>query len=504
MAESWENLDKREIPGWFEEARFGIFIHWGPYSVPAYRAVNEEQFGSYAEWYYASVYGEYRNSGDGFHKRVYSDDVEYRDFGKWFKAELFDPDYLAGLISDSGAKYAVLTTKHHDGYCMWPTKNPHKALWNTGETGPMRDITGELGQALIKRGVEFGIYYSIIDWESVPSHRCDGGYFIPEKDVKKYGLSREVYLEEVLKTQLYELVNTYKPSVIYSDGGEWDLTEEESHVRPFLSWLYNESPVKDKVVVNDRFYKEMPGCHGDYYSTEYQDKEVEKHPFEESRGVGKSYGYNRAERLCDYLTSKELISELVRVVTKGGNFLLNIGPMADGTIPVHEEERLREIGAWLKDCGEAVYGTKPCEMSGQELYPSTCRDSHKYIFLGQEEIDVCIRNQREIDVCDRNQRETDVCNRNQEEIDVWDRSQEEEKGICRLRIQVHKPEEIKRIDMPGVEEECCFLVGKDAAIIEVDDLGRLFRYLERFGKIVVKITEKESKESKRLIEEDNE
>ena len=124
MAMSWEELDNRKMPEWYQKAKFGVFIHWGPYSVPAYRSINDEIFGSYAEWYYATVYGNYRNNGDDFHKRMYGD-MEYREFGDMFKAELFDADYIAKLIHDSGAKYMVLTTKHHDGYCLWPTENPH-------------------------------------------------------------------------------------------------------------------------------------------------------------------------------------------------------------------------------------------------------------------------------------------------------------------------------------------------------------------------------------------
>ena len=440
MAESWETLDQREIPEWFQNAKFGVFIHWGPYSVPAYRSVNNEQFGSYAEWYYASVYGSYRNSGERYHEKMYGEDTEYRDFAKWFRAELFDPDYLAGLIRDSGAKYVVLTTKHHDGYCMWPTENPHKTHWNSFENGPKRDITGELREAVEKKGMKFGIYYSIIDWESVPSHRCDDGYFIPEKDVKKYGLPKDRYLKE--------LVEKYEPSVIYSDGGEWDLTEDESQVRLFLSWLYNESPVKDKVVVNDRFYKEMPGQHGDYYSTEYQDKQIDNHPFEESRGIGKSYGYNRAERAEDYCTSKELIQELVRVVSKGGNLLLNIGPMADGTIPIHEVERLKEIGAWLADCGEAIYNTKPYFPENEN--PSTCCGRNRYIFL--------------------------------------DRADAE--GIY---LTSHEEQMVESISILGVDPDCIYQTEDGRLRVETDNLEGLYRYLERFGMITVKITENDSR-----------
>lgn len=450
MEESWEVLDQRKMPQWFQNAKFGVFIHWGPYSVPAYRSVGDERFSSYAEWYYASVYGSYGNNGDNYHQEMYGD-AEYRDFAKGFRAELFDPDYLAGLIQDSGAKYVVLTAKHHDGYCMWPTLNPHKAQWNSFETGPKRDITGELRKAAVKKGLEFGIYYSIIDWESVPSHRCGGGYFIPDRDVKKYGLPKEVYLKEVLAPQLHELVTRYEPGVIYSDGGEWDLKEEESQVRPFLSWLYKESPVKDKVVVNDRFFKEMPGRHGDYYSTEYQDRQVDGHPFEESRGIGKSYGYNRAERAEDYCTSKELIQELVRVVSKGGNFLLNIGPMSDGTIPVHEVERLQEIGAWLGGCGEAVYHTRPYPSDEEAGHPSTCLGRNRYVFLSRADAGV----------------------------------------IC---LTLQEEEALESVSILGVENDCAYRSEKGRLLVRIRNQERLYRYLERFGMIAVKITGNDIKE----------
>lgn len=441
MKESWEELDQRKIPEWFQKAKFGIFIHWGPYSVPAYRSVNNEQFGSYAEWYYASVYGIYRNQDQEYHKQMYGDS-DYREFGKQFHAELFDPDYLTGLIQESGARYMVLTTKHHDGYCMWPTRNPHKKGWNSGEVGPKRDLVGELRAAALQKGIEFGVYYSIIDWESVPSHRCDGGYFIPQKDVEKYGVSKETYLKEILKPQLYELVETYEPSLFFSDGGEWDLTEEESSVREFLSWLYQESPVKDKVVVNDRFYREMPGNHGDYYSTEYQDKVIGGHPWEESRGIGKSYGFNRAERLEDYSTSKELIAELVAIVSRGGNFLLNIGPMADGTIPVHEVERLKEMGAWLQICGEAIYETSPFE--GENENPVTVKDQILYLF--------------------------------------WESTDFE-----KIPLILGQRRQIWNVEILGVQKDCCFSYEKERLQISVENLEQAIRMSERFGMNVIKV-----------------
>ena len=442
MAMSWEELDNRKMPEWYQKAKFGVFIHWGPYSVPAYRSINDEIFGSYAEWYYATVYGNYRNNGDDFHKRMYGD-MEYREFGDMFKAELFDADYIAKLIHDSGAKYMVLTTKHHDGYCLWPTENPHKKGWNSFDIGPKRDLVGELREASLKNDVEFGIYYSIIDWESVPSHRCDGGYFIPEDQVKKYGLSKEQYIEEILQPQLHELVNKYEPCLIYSDGGEWDLTEEESHTKEFLTWLYTDSPVNDKIVVNDRFCVEMPGNHGDYYSTEYQDKQIDEHPFEESRGVGKSYGYNRAERIDDYCTTKQLLNELVRVVSKGGNFLLNIGPMADGTIPIHEVERLTEMGEWLNVCGEAIYDTEAYE--GEYKLQSTVKNNNHYVFIKDEMINGNV-------------------------------------------LSIPMIENVKEIGVLGVEDNCKWEVKDDNISITVVNQSDFYRLLEKSGLIVIKIT----------------
>lgn len=121
---SWKSLDSRPIPKWFGDDKFGIFIHWGVYSVPSWRGLENALFGSYAEWYYASVYGKYRNHDKNFHKEHYGEDFEYRDFAKSFNAELFDSDKWAKLFRSAGARYVVVTSKHHDGYCLWPTENP--------------------------------------------------------------------------------------------------------------------------------------------------------------------------------------------------------------------------------------------------------------------------------------------------------------------------------------------------------------------------------------------
>jgi alpha-L-fucosidase len=165
--------------------------------------------------------------------------------------------------------------------------------------------------------------------------------------------------------QFKDLVTHYKPSFIFSDG-EWEMTSAEWHSPELLAWLFNESPVKDEVVINDRWGSDTRHKHGGYWTTEYTaGMSGIDHPWEESRGMGFSYGYNRAERLQDYHSGRELVIILVDTVSRGGNLLLDIGPKADGTIPVIMEERLGQIGDWLKVNGEAIYGTKPWKNTRQ-------------------------------------------------------------------------------------------------------------------------------------------
>lgn len=383
---TWESLDSRTIPDWFEDAKFGIFIHWGVYSVPAWRKVEPGRYASYAEWYYARVMDNKENGGYDFHRKNYGEDFEYRDFAALFKAELFNPEQWSELFKRSGAKYVVLTSKHHDGYCLWPTENIHKKSWNSYDTGPHRDLLGELTKSVKNSGLKMGIYYSIPDWESIPRKKDFSEYYIREEFVNEYGLSPETYRDEVLLPQLKELVENYNPSLIFSDAGEWLYDDTFWKTKEFLSWLYSKSPVKNEVVVNDRWCKGMPGNYGDYFSSEYKDARVDKlrKPWEESRGIGGSYGFNRAENAEDYSSSEELIIELTDIVSRGGNLLLNVGPTADGRIPVVMQERLLEIGDWLDVNGEAIYGTRKHSVS-------SIKDENQHLyFTSKENVIFCI------------------------------------------------------------------------------------------------------------------
>jgi alpha-L-fucosidase len=338
---SWESLDRRPTPEWFLDAKFGVFIHWGVYSVPAWGVKGE-----YAEWYWRHVRSD--DSKDAawreFHTKNYGADFDYMDFAPQFTAELFDAAQWAEVFARAGVRYVVPTSKHHEGFALWPSAEASRTWgrpWNAVEIGPKRDLMEELAQSTRAKGMKFGFYYSLYEWFN-PLWLTD----------------RARYVDEHMIPQFKDVVSRYEPAIIFSDG-EWDMPSKDWKSEELLAWLFNESAVKDDVVVNDRWGKETRHKHGGYFTTEYTaGMQDGTHAWEESRGMAYSYGLNRAERADDYKTSRELILVLIDLVSRGGNLLLDIGPAADGTIPPLMEERLLDIGAWLKVNGEAIYGTR--------------------------------------------------------------------------------------------------------------------------------------------------
>jgi alpha-L-fucosidase len=350
----WASIDRRPTPPWFQEAKFGIFIHWGLYSVPAYAPVHEKGQTPYAEWYWNSLEDGRKGGGNAtsaFHQRNYGADFPYENFAPQFRAEMFDPDQWAEVFQQSGAKYIVLTSKHHEGFTLWPNEQANRAFgrpWNAAEIGPKRDLLGDLSGAVRNKGLKMGIYYSLYEWFN-PLWLTD----------------KPRYVTEHMHPQFKDVVTRYKPSIIFTDG-EWEMTSAEWKSTELLAWLFNESPVKDEVVIDDRWGKDTRHKHGGYYTTEYTaGMEGTDHPWEESRGMGFSYGYNRAEGLHDYHTGRELVLMLVDLVSRGGNLLLDIGPTGDGRIPVVMQDRLVHMGDWLKVNGDAIYGTRPWNKTRQ-------------------------------------------------------------------------------------------------------------------------------------------
>jgi len=362
-AATWESIDQRPTPPWFDEAKFGLFIHWGVYSVPAFADPQSKIGETYAEWYWNHMQDK-NGPTWAFHLLHYGEQFKYQDFVGQFKAELFNPDQWADLFQKSGARYVVLTSKHHEGFCLWPC--PASWNWNSIDVGPHRDLAGDLSKAVTAKGLTMGFYYSLYEWYD-PLYPGD--------------LHR--YVNEHMIPQMKDLVERYHPSLLWTDG-EWEKTSDEWQSTKFLAWLFNDSPVRDRIAVNDRWGKETRSKHGGFYTSEYQTFLPEgaqlgpAHKWEECQAIGKSFGYNRVEELHDYKSAGDLIHLLADVVSRGGNLNLDIGPTADGRVPVIMQERLLEIGAWLKAYGEAIYGTHPWRATSEGKVHYTSKSNAVY------------------------------------------------------------------------------------------------------------------------------
>ncbi len=341
---NWESLDNRPVPNWFTDAKFGIFIHWGVYAVPGWSSK-----GQYAEWYQQGLQGN-DTARQKFHEAKFGNRTYY-DLANDFKAELFNADEWANVFEQSGAKYIVLTSKHHDGFTLWPSKESDRDWgfkWNAVDVGPRRDLINDLFKAVRKTTVHAGMYYSLYEWFN-PLWKADKGKFAIEHTWP----------------QMKELINNYKPDVFWTDG-DWEASDSIWKSKEFLTWLYNESPVKNTVIVNDRWGAGLRFKHGGIYTPEYQpDLDFEDHAWEESRGMGYSYGYNRQEDAWDYNSVQSLVLQLIDKVSRGGNFLLDIGPDEHGKIPPIMQERLLQMGDWLKINGEAIYNTSRWKIHSQ-------------------------------------------------------------------------------------------------------------------------------------------
>ncbi|MDY6348817.1 MAG: alpha-L-fucosidase, partial [Bacteroidales bacterium] len=357
---TWESLNERGYPEWFSDSKLGIFVHWGLYSVPAYASKE-----GYGEWFYRGLM---QHVPERMRIMSYYADTtkpvfdQYKELTKHWHGELWNPDEWAQLFKDAGAKYVVLVTKHHDGYCLWDSK--FQPEWNSVASGPKRNIVGELTNAVRKNGLRMGFYYSLPEWSN-PRH-----IWMEDPDD-----SIGDYVDLYMVPQFKELVSRYKPDLLFSDG-DWNNTAEQLRSQELISWYYN--TVGADAIVNNRWGNGTKhGFLTPEYSAGITNTEV---PWAECRGLGRSFGLNRNEDLDNYLTDKELILHFAELVAHGGGMTLNVGPYADGTIPLIQQERLKSLGNWLKINGEAIYGTRPyiiqCqrEKTSAELPPTESID----------------------------------------------------------------------------------------------------------------------------------
>lgn len=355
-----DSIRTHTVPKWYQDCKFGIFIHWGIYSVPgwAYPAGRlgtipfDERwyaYNPYAEWYCNTIRCK---TGPAYehHIKTYGEDFPYEKFADMFLAEYWDPDDWAALFQASGAKYVIPTTKHHDGFCLWDTAYTD---FNAMQRGPKRDLITELCHSVRKKGMRFGVYYSgMLNWHlTTNAMLSDFEVHHPENCTYEYA--------DFAYRQIIELIDKYKPDILWNDL-DWPLKGLDDLPYIFAHY-YNTVP---SGVTNDRWHN----IWHDYKTKEYdQGDKLLSEKWECCQGMGLSFGYNQVEEDNGLMSSNDLIHLLIDTVAHNGNLLLNVGPKADGTIPPGQKQRLLDIGKWLSTYGCAIYHTHPYHKQKEQL-----------------------------------------------------------------------------------------------------------------------------------------
>jgi len=385
---SWESLKQYRVPSWYEDAKFGIFIHWGIYSVPG--------FGN--EWYPRNMYrqgtAEFKH-----HVETYGSQSQfgYKDLIPHFKADKFDPDQWAELFRQAGARYVVPVAEHHDGFAMYDTA---LSQWCAAKMGPKRDVIGDLAKAVRKQGLVFGL----------SSHRAEHWWFFDggtqfDSDVRApryydfYGPAMPssadwkskdwtprpdaTFLDDWL-ARICELVDKYQPQLVYFD---WWIEQIvfQPYLQKFAAYYYNRAAEWKRGVVINYKHDTFPEGTAVYDVERGQLRDLRAHSWQTDTSISKnSWGYVKDQ---DYKTATDIVCNLVDIVSKNGTLLLNIGPRPDGTIPAAEEKILLEIGKWLAINGEAIYGSRPWKIFGEgptEISEGSFTDTQRVAFTGED------------------------------------------------------------------------------------------------------------------------
>ena len=395
---TWESVRQHPLPAWYDDAKLGVFVHWGLYSVPGWAPqvpdiqtmlvadgpVRMLRDNPYAEWYRNTM----RIPGSPtqrHHRETYGPDFAYDDFVPMFDegTAACDLDAIAGLAQEAGAGYLVLTTKHHEGFALWPSAVPHPVK---GEYHARRDLVGGLTDAVRARGMRMGFYYSgAWDWPyNDVVLRQGADIVLATPDDPRY--------LAYITAHWRELIERYEPSLMWNDIG-WP---RDPDLPGLFAEYYNAVP---DGVINDRWVQStfrrnpvsttllrlagrtlqaawrfipeerkrltFPGAKWyDFSTPEYESlPDIRDKKWESTRGVGHSFGANRNERPQDIVSATDLVRSLCDIVAKNGNLLIGVGPNEVGEIPAEQAAPLRGLGAWMARNGDALRGTRPWEVA---------------------------------------------------------------------------------------------------------------------------------------------
>jgi alpha-L-fucosidase len=362
QSESKEQRDARMA--WWHQARFGMFIHWGLYAIPAGRWKGEQIPGA-SEWIMNSA-----------HIPV----AEYEQLAGQFNPVKFDADQWVQIAKNAGMKYIVITSKHHDGFCLWDSKVSDYDIHDA--TPFKRDILKELSDACRKRDIKLCFYHSIMDWHHPDAQAPH--YPTYNTDQKK-NPNFPRYIENYLKPQIKELITNYGPLGVLWFDGEWIPEWTEDDGRDMYRFVRGLQP---DIIINNRVGKGRKGMEGlteeGSFAGDFGTPEQQIPPtglpgidWESCMTINDTWGFKKDDH--NWKSATQLIRNLVDIVSKGGNYLLNIGPTAEGLIPQPSTERLQAIGAWLQVNGESIYGTTANPVG--ELSWGRCTEKSDRLYL---------------------------------------------------------------------------------------------------------------------------
>lgn len=346
----------RDVPQWYRDAKLGIFVHWGAYSVPAWAepigplgAFTWDEWyphNPYAEWYYNTIRIE--GSPARRHQQETYGGAPYDDFLDAWQPTAFDPADLLDLVARTEARYFVPTTKHHDGITLWDA--PGTGDRNTVRRGPRRDLVAELREACLAKGLRFGVYYSGgLDWHAAPTPPLTSDLDV---DNRAQGQAYADYAFD----HVMDLVERFEPALLWGDI-EWPDAGKTAGPKGLVEMFDRYYAAVPDGVVNDRFGT----THWDFRTSEYvHGLELEgSDMWERCHGIGYSFAYNRLEDESNSLSGPDTIVEFVDIVSRGGNLLLNVGISADGVVPAHHRRTLEELGEFSRAHGDAIFGSRP-------------------------------------------------------------------------------------------------------------------------------------------------